>query len=558
MSNPIVESPTYALPSNERAFVKWNLYFGFAVLAIGVVHGLRQALNYAGIDTMNNLPGMHGYYQGLTVHGVFNALVLTSAFANGFIALTTARGLNRKLNPMLLQGALWTLIGGSAMAAYAIFANRASVLYTFYPPLQAHWTFYLGLALVVISTWLTSWALFAALHDWRKTHSGERIPLLAYMSVVTYVMWDIASIGIAIEVVIFLLPWSLGWLAGADPLLSRTLFWYTGHPIVYFWLLPVYVSWYGMVPKQAGGKLFSDPLTRVAFLMFLCLSIPVGFHHQFSDPGISPTLKFIAAVLTFGVFFPSLMTAFSVMYALEIGGRKNGGTGLLGWFFRIPWRDPSLSAQVLAMVAFLLGGATGLINASYNVNQVVHNTAFIPGHFHLTIGTAVFLSYMGIAYWLVPYLHNRTLWSPGLARLQGWLYFGGVMIFSHGLMSGGLRGMPRRTMLARAAYAKLEPSWHLPGLMTGIGGTVMFISVMLFLLILIMTVFAGSQRAADAANDLPVTETIRAPEESGWQIELDKFRYWIAVTVILIVLAYGPFIAMYLPPKLTSHAFLAF
>ena len=556
MSTPIVSSPqAYSLPANERAFVKWNVYFGFAALSVGVLHGLRQALNYAGVDTMKSLPGMHGYYQGLTVHGVFNAIVLTFAFANGFMVLTTARGLGRKLNAALLHAALWTLVAGSVLAAYAIFTNRASVLYTFYPPLEAHWTFYLGLALVVVSTWLTSAALFAALRGWRKEHPGERIPLLAYMSIVTYVMWDIASLGIAIEVVVFLLPWSLGLIHGSDPLLSRTLFWYTGHPIVYYWLLPVYVSWYGMVPQQAGGKLFSDPLTRIAFLMFLCLSIPVGFHHQFSDPGISQTMKFIVAVLTFGVFFPSLMTAFSVMYALEIGGRKNGGTGLLGWFVKIPWKDPSLSAQVLAMLAFMLGGITGLINGSASVNQVVHNTAFIPGHFHLTIAAAVALSYMGIAYWLVPYLQDRALWSPSLARIQGWLYFVGVMTLSNGLMWGGLLGMPRRTMLARAAYLKFEASWRLPGLMTGVGGSLMFVSALLFFLIIIMTAFFGER---GSASDLPLTETIRAAEKRGWQLELDKFRYWIFVTVLLIVIAYGPFIAMYLPPRLTSPGFQAF
>ena len=556
MSTPIVSNPqAYSLPATERAFIKWNIYVGFAVLSLGVLHGLRQALNYAGNDTINFLPGMRGYYQGLTVHGVFNAIVLTSAFANGFMALTTARGLGRKLNGTLLHAALWTLVAGTALAGYAMFSNRASVLYTFYPPLQAHWSFYLGLALVVASTWITSIALFAALGGWRKEHPGERIPLLAYMSIVTYVMWDIASLGMAIEVVVFLLPWSLGWIHGSDPLLSRTLFWYTGHPIVYFWLLPVYVSWYGMVPKQAGGKLFSDLLTRIAFLMFLCLSIPVGFHHQFSDPGISATVKFIAAVLTFGVFFPSLMTAFSVMYALEIGGRKNGGIGLLGWFLKIPWKDPSLSAQVLAMLAFMLGGITGLINASYNVNQVVHNTAFIPGHFHLTVGSAVALSYMGIAYWLIPFLTDRALWSPLVARLQGWLYFVGVMIFSNALMWGGLLGMPRRTFMARAAYVKYEPSWRLPGILTGIGGTLMFVSAALFFLVIVMTVFFGNQQVE---RDIPLTETIRPPADSGWQLQLDKFRYWVAVTVVLIVLAYGPFLLMYWPPKLISPGFQAF
>ena len=55
-------------------------------------------------------------------------------------------------------------------------------------------------------------------------------------------------------VLFFLLPWALGLIQGVDPLLTRTLFWWTGHPLVYFWLLPAYISWYTMLPKQAGGK----------------------------------------------------------------------------------------------------------------------------------------------------------------------------------------------------------------------------------------------------------------------------------------------------------------
>ena len=156
MSTPVVSEPSgFALPQGQLNVIKWNIYFGFAVLAIGVIMGLDQALNYARVDVVQYYPVVKSYYQGLTIHGVLNALVLTTAFANGFIALTTARGLGRKLNDVLLHAALWTLVIGSLLAAYAMFSGKASVLYTFYPPLEANWTFYLGLALVVVSTWIT-------------------------------------------------------------------------------------------------------------------------------------------------------------------------------------------------------------------------------------------------------------------------------------------------------------------------------------------------------------------------------------------------------------------
>jgi cytochrome c oxidase subunit 1 len=85
-----------------------------------------------------------------------------------------------------------------------------------------------------------------------------------------------------------LIPWSLGLVATVDPLVARTYFWWFGHPLVYFWLLPVYVLWYTVLPRLAGGRLFSDSLARMVFILFVVLSTPVGFHHQFSIPASAP------------------------------------------------------------------------------------------------------------------------------------------------------------------------------------------------------------------------------------------------------------------------------
>lgn len=554
MSTPIVATPDgFALPDDQRRFIKWTIYLGFAVLALGVLNGLDQALNYAHIDIFSFFPGMRTYYQGLTAHGVFNAIVMTFAFANGFVALMVARGLGTKLNSGILATSFLTILVGTLLTAFAIASGKASVLYTFYAPLEASWEFYLGLALVVVSTWITSLNLFVTLAKFRREHPGERIPLLAYMGVVTYIFWDIASLGIAIEVVVFLLPWSLGLLHGSDPMVDRTLFWFTGHPIVYFWLLPIYISWYGMIPRQVNGALFSDSVVRIVFLLFLVI-IPVGFHHQFVDPGVPRGLKYAVAAMTFALFVPSLMTAFSVMYALEIGGRRAGGNGLISWFFRIPWKDPSVCAQVLAMLAFMLGGITGLMNASYNMNLEIHNTSFVPGHFHLTVGTAVALSIMGIAYWLVPYLEQKELWGAKAGLASSWLYFIGVLIFARGMISGGLTGMPRRTAISLVPYAE-PPAWKLAGILVGVGGSLMFVGAGIFFVVIAMTVLAG-KRAQIA--DIPYSVTIAQPQSSGWELSLDRLGYWITAALVLCVIVYGPFLASQFPLHLNIPGFRAF
>jgi cytochrome c oxidase subunit I len=167
------------------------------------------------------------------------------------------------------------------------------------------------------------------------------------------------------------------------------------------------------------------------------------------------------------------------------------------------------------------------------MNLVVHNTAYIPGHLHLTIGTAVTLSYMGITYWLVPFLAGRPLWSRRLALWQTWLWFGGMVIFSSTLHHLGLQGMPRRTMIAQASYLQAEWKTLLP--LVGIGGTVLFVSALLYFLNIVLTV-AVSRGPAPAAIGFAIA--MSGPEDGP--AFLDRWRPWLALAFALIVVAYGP------------------
>jgi cytochrome c oxidase subunit 1 len=356
------------------------------------------------------------------------------------------------------------------------------------------------------------------------------------MSLATFAMWTLASLGLAAEMLFMLIPWSLGLTAGTDALMARVLFWFTGHPIVYFWLLPAYISWYTLVPRQAGGRLFSDPLARASFLLFLVLSTPLGFHHQYTDPGIHEGWKLVHAFLTFAVFFPSLLTFFNVVASLESGARARGGKGWVTWFARLPWGDPSLAAQVLAMILFAFGGIGGLINASFSLNRLVHNTAWIPGHLHLTVGTAVTLSFMGITYWLVPTLRGRALWSRPLALTQVWSWVIGMVVFSNALHRLGLMGAPRRTMLGAAPY--VQPEWKAALPLVGIGGTILTVSALLYFLNIVLTLLASRR---EYTQGVVFAEAMSGPDHAP--AIFDRWRPWLALAVVLILLAYGPSLA---------------
>jgi cytochrome c oxidase subunit I len=528
---------THELTSQEKRFVGWHFLVAIVSLFVGSLFGPLQALEYSGIDLYQYLqPVFQDYYQGLTLHGVLNALVWTTFFIVGFANLTTIKGLGRSLSrPLLNKVGFWTMLVGLFFTGIPILLGSATVLYTFYPPLEASWSFYLGLALIVIGSWIEGYGFYFTLRDWRRDNPGVTSPFIAFAGILNMVMWQIATLGVAAEILTMLLPWSVGLIDATDPQLARTYFWFTGHPLVYFWLLPAYVSWYGMLPKQAGGKLFSDSLARLAFWLFLLVSIPVGFHHQFVDPGVPTGWKWIHAGLTYGVFFPSMLTAFTVIASLEYAARRRGGTGLIGWVRALPWNDPSVSAQLLAGILFMFGGIGGLVNASYNINTVIHNTTWVPGHFHLTVATAVTLSFIGISYWMVPHITGRKLYKPKLAVIQGWTWFVGMILMSNAQHVLGLLGAPRRTPLGQAPYVPEEWSGHL--VRASIGGTILLVSVLQYVWIMYKT---ARQEPADPEEvpEIPVAESLRDPQLTP--VWLDRFKPWLIATAALILIAYGP------------------
>jgi cytochrome c oxidase subunit 1 len=528
----------------EKRLTGAHMLVANVALLGGIVTGLLQGLEHAGFEFPASEYFLQSYYHSVSMHGVLNVLVWTTFFIAGFLPFISARAYAMPLaSPRLGWLTFWLMLAGLLIAAVPLAGNAATVMFTFYAPLKAHWAFYVGLTLVVVGTWLITLRLALSQREWRARHPDARTPLAAFMSLVTMAMWTLASVGLAASMLFMLIPWSLGLVAGTDPLLTRTLFWLTGHPIVYFWLLPAYVSWYTLVPRQAGGRLFSDPMARGSFLLFLILSAPLGLHHQVTDPGIHEGWKLFQAFLTFAVFFPSLLTFFNVVASLEGAGRARGGKGLAAWFFRLPWGDPSLAAQLLAMLMFCAGGIGGLINASYNMNLVVHNTTYVVGHFHTTVGTAVTLTYMGISYWLIPHLVGRALWSARMALAQAWMWFVGMLIFSTALHELGLRGMPRRTMISQASY--FQPEWSALLPWVGVGGTLLFVSGILYLLNLLLTVTV-SPAPAPAVPEFAVSAS---PPEDGPAV-LNRLRPWVITAVVFLVIAYGPTLARLVA---TSH-----
>ena len=418
-----------------------HLYTATAAIALGAIFGVFQGFARTGVF---GAPGWFDYYRVLTLHGVLMALVFTTFFITGLTLFVTYKSIERTRS----FGVAWfgwsLMLVGTAMAAVTILKGDATVLYTFYAPLKASPWFYIGATLLVLGTWVVAFELFENINYFRRENPGAPVPLVVFCAGATFVMWIVATLGIVAEMAL-LIPWAFGWTSGINVMLTRMFFWYFGHPLVYFWIMGAYIIWYNIIPTRYKGNVFSDALTRLTFVMLILLSTPVGIHHEFMEPGISSVWKMLHTITTYGVAIPSFITAFAIFASFELAAIKRGKKGFIATVTSLPWDDPTFSGAALGMLLFILGGFGGLVNASYSMDTVVHNTIWIVGHFHVTVGGPVALTFLGAAYWMIPRLTGRALWKPQWALFQTRLWFFGMLIMSLSMHFAGLMGAPRRT-----------------------------------------------------------------------------------------------------------------
>lgn len=516
----------------DARIIKTYLIVAFAALLLGGILGLVQGLNRAG---MLQLPSWLNYYQVLTAHGVLLVLVLTAFFTIGYFYAGlshTLGGLLPKVRKMAWIGFGMKIVG-FVFAVVPIVMNEASVLYTFYPPMAASPYFYIGLTLIILGVWMCAFGAFINVANWRKRHRGEHVPIHSFFATGVFVLLFFGSIPVAIEV-LTIIPWSFGWVETINVMLSRTLFWAFGHTLVNIWYLTAVSAWYVIVPKVIGGRRWSDTLTRVVIILLVIMNIPGGFHHQIIDPGISETVKFLHVFMSLAIGFPSLMTAYAMFAVFERTARKKGGKGLVGWYKKLPWGDVRFLAPMIAMIAFIPAGAGGIVQSTNQLNQVVHNTLWIVGHFHLTVGTSVVLTFFGISYWLVPYISKRVL-TPKINKLgviQTIIWTSGMLFMSGAMHWVGLLGSPRRTSYTTYGDNATALSWDPYLMFLAIGGTLLIIGV----IIQVYAVFYLMFRAPKGKMEFPIAETEdNEPKTPYWT---ERWCRWIVIMLMVIAMGY--------------------
>ncbi len=526
-----------------RRLVLAHFWVAIVAFAAAMVLGAWQMYEHSPLPSGTDDPEL--YYRSVTAHGTVMAYVFPILVAMGFGYAISELSLKQPLvGRRWAWAGFWLAIVGTVMASVPIALGQANVLYTFYPPLIGSPFFYLGIVLVVVGSWVWVALMAINLRAWKRNHPGETVPLAMFGNCAAAFLWAWTSLGAAAEILLLILPVALGFKDTIDAGLSRVLFSWTLHAIVYFWLMPSYIAFYTIVPRAIGGRLYSDTMGRVAFVLFLVFSMPIGIHHLFADPQIGSGFKFMHAVFTAMVTVPTLLTVFTIVASIEIAARLRGGKGLFGWVRALPWDNPMMLAVTFSFVMLGLGGAGGLVNMSYQLNETIHNTQWVTGHFHLIFAGAIVIMYFMLAYELWPQLTGCAPLSPRLVRMQLWSWFVGMLVLTGPWHWVGVLGMPRRM----ATFDYTDPTLHAmawPVVVSTLGGVVLLASALLFVGIL-----AAARKTA--LPPAPFTFSVAVHMPRRVPAALNGFGIWVALMVALTVVNYGFPIAQLVMLKGTS------
>jgi cytochrome c oxidase subunit 1 len=481
---------------DAELLMKANAVAGVVFLLLGGVLALLVSLT--------RWPAVHllsadWFYMTLTAHGL-DMLVFWIIFFEiavlYFCGSTLLR--SRLATPRMAWLGFALMLIGAVTTNVAIFQGSSSVMMTSYVPMPAQPPFYLGLILFAVGALIGCFVFLGTLVVARaeKTYEGS-IPLVTFgaLTAAIIAIFTIAS-GAIILIPTFL--WSVGLVHYIDPLMYRTIWWGFGHSSQQINVAAHVAVWYAIAAIVFGAKPMSEKVSRTAFLLYILFLQLASAHHLLSDLGISSAWKiFNASYFMYFAVMASMIHGLTVPGSVEVAQRGKGFTkGLYEWLRKAPWSNPVFSGMFISLIGFgFLGGISGVMMGTEQLNMIIHNTLYVPGHFHATVVIGTTLAFMSLTYFLIPSLFKREVAFPGLAKWQPYLFGLGMYVFVLVMMGAGTLGVPRRDWDISAVGTALP--YEFPGaayLMLGLVGISAVVAVIgggIYILVTVWSILFG-------------------------------------------------------------------
>jgi len=247
----------------------------------------------------------------------------------------------------------------------------------------------------------------------------------------------------------------------------------------------------------------------------------------------------------------SLIHGLTVPGSIEVAQRKKGlNNGLFTWLRKAPWGNPVFSAMFLSLIGFgFIGGVTGVVMSVEQINVLIHNTMYLPGHFHGTVVAGTTTAFMAATYYLIPVVFQRKLALAAWAKFQPYIFSLGSFSFSIALMGAGTLGLQRRQ--ADITYAGQALGYQYPELgkamlsIGEIGGVIMAVGGIMFILIVLASIFTGERIPEGSAPWPKVEDADVVYERSEKKKHIGLFGFEAPGTFVLAMILFATLVLYY-------------
>ncbi len=517
-----------------------SLVFAVAWFIVGAADALLVRLQESSFG-LTGLPVTTpwSYYAGLTLHAERMLFGFAQQLEMGVFVFLTVRLLDVKPSgkwmvwaSLFLINASIFLFEGPVILSHLSFIDSyfAATGWDSLAPLGVPGYSQYG----VSPTWWWGWvALEASTFLWGAwtfyvvAKAKKRLNYVMFFvlgTVILYVMgYAVLAVATNWELLAYYAP------VGLNSLYDQFVFWFYGHSIVYMLFLPAVTALYVLVPALANRQIYSERLAKLSAILYVAFSNIVPIHHLYN--AVFPYyVNLLQEVMTYGVVVPSMMTFFNI-WATAKGVRH------------LSWSVPA-AFTVMSFSGAIAAGVTGVANATVSFDSVIHNSTWVPAHFHAMIMLMIVPGAYALLYVLLPWVTGRQWYSRRLAWTHFWLTLVGSVGFVVFYSDLGISGILRRSMIyPRIGYVVVDE----------VGATVFAVLVGLgalaFVLDALQTLFRGERIAspevglADALLAAVSSTSLGAyspPEPVTVSVDhrrKQRAEYtWVAVGVVLLAL----------------------
>lgn len=215
-----------------------------------------------------------------------------------------------------------------------------------------------------------------------------------------------------------------------DALLAKNMIFFFGHVFINASIYMAVIAVYSILPEYTGKPWKSSKPFIWAWSAILLFVIAVYPHHMMQDMVMPAWMIAMGQIVSYLSGIPLLaVTAFSMIVYMQ--GAK------------FKW-DLASSLLVLGVAGWTVGAVPAIIDGMVMVNKVMHNTQWVPGHFHIYLLIGQVGMCFGFMAWLVRGERDTVNPMAGLDKLLLTSFAAGAAAFTTMFLVSGAASVPRR------------------------------------------------------------------------------------------------------------------